>query len=209
MLGRNNDGAGFRADLDDRPVCPVPLDSMARKRIIPSVAQTTQGAFMHQRLGVVMAVFAGFASAQAAVAPSANTLAECRLEYSVAQGELKKLKFTKQTNHSDEYSYDVRTEYDASQIQPFGLKATRIAFTDYDDPDGQFRSLETDFALPYDKAKPKLLKAFSVKECGRRANPDSQFCKLFVKNDGGIRSVAATLTALKTGGSRFDCTYYD
>ena len=164
---------------------------------------------MHRRLGIVFAIFAGFASAQAAVAPSVNALAECRLEYSVAQGELKKLKVRKVEDESTlDYDY-ISTEYDPSKIRSFGLKATRFVYNLYADEGGTSHAIQTEFALPYDAARVKLLKALAIEQC---VSSDKKTvvrqCQLFFKkSDGGRYALLAELKPLATGGSQFECTY--
>lgn len=166
---------------------------------------------MHQRLQIIFASLVGIGGAQAAVAPSANALAECRLEFSVAQGEMKKLKVTKQTDDSGAEYDDVTTEYDPSKLRAFGLKATRFLFNEYADEGGVSHTVQTEFALPYDAARPKLLKAWAIGQCVT-TDPKtvSQRCRLFLKkNDGGKHALLAELMPTRTGGSQFECTYLD
>lgn len=165
---------------------------------------------MHRRLGIAVAIFAGFAIAQAATAPSANALAECRLEAMVAKAELEKLKVVKETDVSDLYSDDVTTEYDPAKIRPFGLQATRFAVQDYADEEIEFHDLQTDFSLPYDAAKTKLMKAFGITQCAGTAVTTTQACRLFLQEtDGGKHPLMAELRQMTTGGSRLLCTYAD
>lgn len=160
---------------------------------------------MRKCLGVFFAASVGLAGAQAAVAPDANSMAECRLEYKVALGELKKLKVIKP---NQVFRLSSTTEYDASKLRPFGLKATRFLLEYYGDDEGESDTLETNFALPFDKAKPKLLKAFGIKQCGGNTATSTQVCQLLYKNnDGGKYLRVAELRPLKTGGSRFLCEY--
>lgn len=160
---------------------------------------------MHRRIWTAVAISFTFAGAQAAVAPSINAMAECRLEYKVALGELKKLKVIKPANTSRS---SFTTEYDASKLRPFGLQATRFLLEYYGDDEGESDTLETNFALPFDKAKPKLLKAFGIKQCGGNTATSAQVCQLLhMKNDVGIYLRVAELRPLKTGGSRFLCEY--